>query len=102
MIADKIKKMAENSNTEFKTCSEGRLPNDLGEVVSAFSNTDGGRIILGATPDGDLAGLNSQQIDKLQQDLASLCANGFNIIILPEIIHADGVLIAEICQPLRP
>lgn len=104
-ISEKVRHMAEGSNVELKTCSGGRLPKDIGEAVSAFSNTDGGQIILGVTSDGQITKLNPREIDQLQLDLASLCTSAFNIIIMPEIIHTDGVLIAEIppaVAPVRP
>lgn len=103
--AEKVKQMAESSNVEFKTCSGGRLSKDMGETISAFSNTDGGQIVLGATPAGELTKLSTQEIDQLQLDLASLCTGAFSIVIMPEIIHTNGVLIAEIppaVAPVRP
>lgn len=83
----------ENIDTEFKSGSQGRLPTDIDHTISAFSNTDGGRIILGVTPDGEDVSLSRHEVDKLQLDFVALCRNGFNVVIDPEIVNAGTKLI---------
>lgn len=91
-----IHEEAETSNVEFKTGSSGRLPKDAWQTISAFANTDGGKIIFGVTPEGQKADLTRQDIDKLQQDLTSLCSQSFSAPITPEIHYTDGMLVVYI------
>lgn len=86
----------EKNSVEFKTCSEGRLPKDMWQSISAFSNTDGGTIYLGVLPDGKTTSLSNQYLDKLQQDFSSLCAQDFNIGLNPIIEVANGYVMASI------
>lgn len=82
----------EAENVERKSCSDGRLPDNLWEELTAFSNADGGVIYLGLDSDNNFIGLNSQQMDKLQMDLNSLCSSAFNHRIYPDIITHDGAV----------
>jgi ATP-dependent DNA helicase RecG len=86
----------EDSTLEFKSCATGILPNDLWKAVTAFANTEGGRIILGIGPDQQLVGLTPQQIDKLQQDFVSLCQNSLNYPITPDIQVTGSTVVAYI------
>lgn len=95
----------EDVDTEFKQCSGGVLPKSVENTISAFSNTDGGRLILGVSPDGTPVGLNNSELDKLQLDLMSICKSVFNIDVTPEIKQVDGKIIAFIppaIAQLRP
>lgn len=96
---------AESNNTELKSGSGGHLPKELWQTISAFSNSEGGKLIIGITPDGKRTGLNVKDLDKLQLDLATLCSSAFNVVITPEILCRDDVLIVDIppaAAPLRP
>lgn len=75
----------EDNRHEYKTCRTGTLPNDIWKTISAFANSEGGRIILGVTPDHEIVGLNADQIDTLQQNIVSLCQGTFNYPVTPEI-----------------
>lgn len=77
---------AESDQVEYKTASNGRVPNDLWKVISAFSNTNGGVICLGVKPDFVTeTELTSAQIDKIQADIASICESDFNYPLRPFI-----------------
>lgn len=100
-----IAERPESNDIEFKSCSEGRLPKDIWKTISAFSNTDGGQIILGIDPNGNPLNLDRKEIDKLQTDIASICSQSFNAPIAPEIQYKSSLLIIHIPpQPaqLRP
>ncbi len=86
----------EDLRRELKTCEGGVLQNDIWKSISAFSNTEGGQIILGVTPDQRPVGLSSTEIDKLQQDFLSLCQTSFNYPIMPDIQVIGSVVNAYI------
>ena len=97
-MSDTTPNTPEDVRTEYKTASEGRLPDDIWKTISAFSNTDGGTIYLGITPDIQPVGLTADNLDKLQTDITSLCSFSFNVAIQPEITCYDGYL-AVVIQP---
>lgn len=86
----------ESSNTEYKSATEGRLQKDLWQTVSAFSNTDGGTIYFGISPDGKLVGLDATELDLVQQTIATQCSNEFNVVINPTIEVRNGYVAVEI------
>ena len=84
----------EDLHTEYKTCNEGKIPNDLWKTISAIANADGGKVSLGVTPDNKPIGLTTEQLDRVQRDLLSLCQNSFNYPIVPEIQLVGDVVTA--------
>lgn len=89
----------ESDLVEFKTVTRNILPKDLWEPISAFSNVDGGSIYLGITPKGETVGLQKNAIDKLSQDITSLCDGGFNHRIHPEIQFLENRIIQIYIPP---
>lgn len=87
---------AESSGIEFKTCSGGRLPADAWKTISAFANGEGGNLVCGVDPTGKSLGLSRNDIDKLQNDLLSLCDGAFSTPITPEIQYNNGILVVFI------
>jgi len=87
-----ISSEAESQDTEFKTCSDGRVPNDLWKTVSAFANGEGGQIICGVDPNGKIIGLSRENIDKLQLSILDMCTQTFSTPITPEIRYNNGIL----------
>lgn len=67
--------------------------------ISAFSNTDGGKILFGVKDDGEETGLSSKELDSLQKNFVSLCNTGFNHKIVP-IISIEENHVAVIIDPL--
>ena len=49
---DSMHRLIENLDTEFKSCENGALPDNLWQPMSAFANTRGGKILLGVSDDG--------------------------------------------------
>ena len=88
--------LPEDLHTEYKTCNECKIPNDLWKTISAFANADGGKVSLGVTPDNKPIGLTTEQLDRVQRDLLSLCQNSFNYPIVPEIQMVGDVVTAYI------
>src|SRR3989344_2885298 len=86
----------DDSRTELKTFSNCNLPDYIWKTISAFANTEGGRIVLGAKPDGELTGLAVDHIDKIEQDILSLCQSAFNYPVLPDIQVVGSIVVVPI------
>lgn len=86
----------EDARLELKTCATGVLQQDIWKSISAFANTEGGQLILGVDPDHKPINLSSEEADRLQQDLLSLCQGGFNYPIIPDIQVIGSIVTAYI------
>ena len=96
---------SEDVRTEFKRCEAGRLSQAVQKTISAFSNTEGGTVVLGVSDTGEDIGLSSSALDKLQTDVASVCKSVFNVPVHPDIQRVGGrvnVHIAPAVAQLRP
>ncbi len=92
---DQLRQTDECDNLEAKKASE--IGKSVLETVCAFSNEpglNGGHILLGVEkedetmslfPDYVATGIENNLLDKIQSDLASQCADSFNIPIRPQI-----------------
>ena len=89
----------ESERLEFKSATHGKLPENIWKSISAFSNTDGGGILLGVNDDGEEIGLSIKELDTLQKDFVNLCNTGFNHRIIPVISVKDNHVLA-IINPL--
>lgn len=89
----------ESERLEFKSATHGKLPENAWMTVSAFSNTDGGRILLGVNDNGNEVGLSVKELDTLQKDFVSLCSTGFNHKIIP-VVSVEDNHISAIIDPL--
>lgn len=93
----------EDSYTEFKE----RLDNAeslAGEIV-AFANTDGGRLFIGITDDGQVVGVADP--DRTSTTLAQICRENVLPAVLPriEVVEVEGrlVVVLEVVQgPHKP
>jgi ATP-dependent DNA helicase RecG len=96
----------EKENVENKTISTNKIPDDLWEPITAFSNMDGGFINFGVKPNGERVGVQRNYIDKFQQDVNSLCSGAFNHRLYPDIVvEKDDVIkifIPPVPASLRP
>lgn len=101
MNLEDIKKVIaqkEGIKTEFKS-AENVVPKSMYETVVSFSNTDGGIIVLGVDNNGNVIGINSESIGKIQTDIVTALNNRYCVnpplYLQPEVIqHPSGVLIA--------
>lgn len=95
----------ETENVEFKSVSSGTLPQNIWEPITAFSNADGGSIIFGVDPKGNILGVDACFQDKLMSDISSYCNTKFNHRLYPEI-SSDNCIIRVFIPPvpasLRP
>ncbi|HJW34826.1 MAG TPA: ATP-binding protein [Holophagaceae bacterium] len=94
-IIDQLNQLDESENIEAK---HGRSAGkSIAETISAFSNepnAGGGTIVLGLTKNPDPSGPKYlmegvSDPDRVQADLASLCASNFNTVIRPSISVED-------------
>lgn len=86
-------KQLESENIENKTISKNMLPEDLWKTITAFSNTDGGQILLGVDSNGRRTGVNPEYVDILQGDITTLCSSGFSHKLYPSMnVDEDNVI----------
>lgn len=94
----------ENQTTEFKTATHPKSRDDFMETVSAFSNTQGGRILVGVNDDQEIVGL--EKIEDHRQRIEGWCLS--QIEPKPDFairsIQAEGrdLLIVEVAKGDQP
>ena len=99
MTIDEIKKIiqnGENSYIEFK--EEEIKAKELAEEIVAFSNSEGGMILIGVDDEGNIKGVKD---DKIEETVMNICRNNCipHIIPLYEGIEVEGKRIAVITVP---
>ncbi len=86
----------ENKKVEFKE----QLPKNesIVKTVIAFSNTSGGKLIIGVSGDREIVGIENKDIFELKDRLSSLIFDSCYPNILPEIytLNVDGKLLLVI------
>lgn len=94
-ILEQIKN-GENKTLEFK---ETLPKNDsIAKTVVAFSNTSGGKLIVGINDQREVVGIDDKEIFELQDRIASIIFDSCYPNILPEIyiLNVDGKLLLVI------
>jgi ATP-dependent DNA helicase RecG len=99
MTINEIKKIiqnGENSYIEFK--EEEIKAKELAEEIVAFSNSEGGMILIGVDDEGNIKGVKD---DKIEETVMNICRNNCipHIIPLYESIEVEGKRIAVITVP---
>lgn len=93
-----IIKKGEDSQTQFKEHFESI--DSLAAEICAFSNSNGGTIIVGVSDDGEITGLDNKEIRKLNEWVSSTCSQKIdpqvnvttqNIIYLDKIVMIINV-----------
>lgn len=90
----------ESQTIEFKEVTQNNLPQDIWEVITAFSNADGGTIFLGINKTGTIKGIKPQFQDKLISDFNSLCSSAFNHKVYPEIVVTKENIVQIYMMPV--
>ncbi len=68
-------KRGESQTVEFKEVGADLLPSALFDTICAFLNTEGGIILLGVRDNGEVSGVDTDNIGKLKSDIANLANN---------------------------
>lgn len=94
---DQILKKGEGLLSEFKE-AQGGVPRTMYESVVAFSNLDGGTVVLGVDDDGRVLGLDENKVSRYQQDISNQLHNPDciqpPIHATPRVVnHSNGNLI---------
>ena len=70
----KIILTGECRTVEFKEAKKN-LPNSLFETICSMLNRNGGHIFLGVKDNGNIIGINKEQINLMKKEFANLCNN---------------------------
>ena len=90
--------LGEDSKTQFKLNINS--PDKLAQEIVAFSNAEGGRIFIGVEDNGDIKGLSSKDIHRLNQMVSNVSINNISPPVNPltEIMKIDNkkVLVIQV------
>ncbi len=87
----------EGLHLEYKKASKNRVPKAMWDTVSAFANTDGGTIILGADEDTSTRELDITGIDNPSELITNLFnAQNSNNQITPHAIFEKNISIEQV------
>lgn len=84
----------EDSRHQFK--ANVTNPESLAAEIVAFSNSDGGRILIGVADDGSVHGLTAQEIGRLNQLISNVCSQNVRPAINPlteNVAHPNGTVL---------
>ena len=67
----------------------------IAKTVIAFSNTSGGKLIVGVNDNREIVGIDGGKMFDMQDKIASIIADNCSPVIMPEIysVNIDGKLI---------
>ena len=92
----------ENTNIEFKTCTD-RVSNSVYETVCSFSNRSGGLIILGIDDNRNSIGINKNIVHDLKKNIINMLANKElffpTLRIEPKIVEYQGKFLIVLDVP---
>ena len=94
--------LGEDSTIEFKR----ELPHreSLADEIAAFANASGGVILIGVDDDGDLVGMNRQDLDRTEKTVVEVCRDNIDpmVHILTEKLRIDDKNLLKIEVPRSP
>jgi len=97
VLKEEIKK-GENKKLEFKE----KLPSNeaIAKTVIAFSNTAGGKLLIGVNDDKEIVGIDEDKVFEYEEKISSIISDLCYPMILPEIYvqNIDGkvILVVEV------
>lgn len=93
-------KKGEDSRLQFK--EKITSPNGLASEICAFSNSDGGTILVGVRDDGKVTGLSFDEVSRLNQTISNVCSQKIDppVSVTTENIQVDEKVVVVIHVPL--
>ncbi len=93
-------KKGEDSRTQFKERFSG--PSALAAEICAFVNSQGGKILVGVTDQGDVAGLSPEEVHRLNQWISNVCSQHIDppVNALTENVLFSERIVVVITVPL--
>lgn len=67
-----IIKAGEDSRNQYELLFNS--PDALAAEITAFANSNGGRIIVGVRNNGEIVGIEPQEVDRLNQMISNVCS----------------------------
>ena len=80
----------EDCSHQFK--SDVKHPQHIAQEMVAYSNSEGGKIIIGVTDFGDLAGLTSKNIREINQHISKAASQH---VKPPIIVHTQNFTLSD-------
>ena len=91
--------LGEDSTVEFKR----ELPHreSLAEEIAAFANANGGVILIGVDDDGEIIGMDRQDLDRTERTVVEICRDNIDpmVHILTEKLRIDDKNLLKIEVP---
>lgn len=90
----------EDSRNQFKLLFNS--PDALAAEITAFANTNGGRILVGINDDGAIRGINYQEVEQLNQMISNVCLQKIYppLSVETENIKVDDKVVVIIKVPI--
>ncbi|MCK4260397.1 MAG: putative DNA binding domain-containing protein [Halanaerobiales bacterium] len=97
-LLDRIKR-GEDSETQFK--EKINSPDALAAEISAFVNSNGGKIFVGVSDDGKIKGLSFEEVGKLNQLISNVCSQKLDppISVMTKNISFEDQMVVVIDVP---
>jgi len=95
-----ILQLGEDSKTQFKEIFNSS--DAMAAEIGAFANTEGGRIIIGVSDNGDIKGLAKEDIARLNQMISNVCTQKIepSISVTTENIKCKDKVVMVITVPM--
>lgn len=91
--------LGEDSSLQLKVRFDS--VDQLAAELCAFSNSEGGQILVGVSDNGDIIGLDQRQVQKLNQDISNACSQKIDppISVTTKNVLLDGKVVVVIDVP---
>lgn len=102
MDLENLIRSGENSKVQFKKIIDS--PDALAAEICAFTNTRGGKIIVGVSDKGIINGLNAEEVGRLNQLISNICTQKIDpqLSVITENFIFDTRIVVVIDVPMGP